>query len=491
MSEITKLIKGNAWLSIASIISRLTSALTLTFLARFIGPQSLGIYNVVTSLAQTVQGFSGLGVEITLQRNGAKHQAAEKDMVSRLFGVSLLLTCTVNSVIGLGVWCLRQPLADYWLKEPSVANWLGLVGIIAGLQPLGSIPLLFLASLQDFRSYAIGSSIGLTISNIVTLLFTWFFGLKGAVGGLVLAGILQIIWSYIIVKPVLQSNGIRLRIDKPWPEILSILRFGLPYYLGTHLLYSLINLPLMGLVSSHSGLASLGYLRAAQSLATLAGFIPLATAPSVISHLSANDSNIEQSQYIKSVHLRSLWTLLLLSTTIICLFLPEIVVKLFGSSYQPSITFSWLFLWASVLTGVSAVLIQYLVADGKTTTIGWVSAIGAFFWVIPAIFLIPRYGLAGFLSGYILSSAVELFLLGLIVFNDFKAEDFSLLRNLAALSAILFIWSSIMFFHDFSSHSTYLFSLVVITASVVFIFSRILHSHEQAIIKKTLCSIFF
>jgi O-antigen/teichoic acid export membrane protein len=491
MSEIARLIKSNVWLSLGNILARLTSALTLPVLARLFGPQSLGAYNIVISLAQTVQGFSGLGIEIALQRNGARHQTIGSVAIGRLFGVSLVLICTISAVMGLGIWCFRQSLADYWLIEPSAASWLGAAGVLAGLQPLGNVPLLFLAGLQDFRAYAVRSSLGLIFSNIITILSAWQFGLQGAVGGLIISAILQIFWSYLIIKPVLKLRNIRLRFDGFWQETFSILKFGLPYYLGTHLLYSLINLPLMGLVSNHSGLASLGYLRAAQSMAALAGFIPLATAPAVISHLSANANNEDQSRYLKSVHLRSVWILLLLSTTIICLFLPNLIIWLFGTDYQPAVLFAWLFLWASVLTGISAVLIQYLVADGKTIRVGFFSAIAAFFWVIPALILIPQYGTLGFLASYAFSSAVEIVLLGGAAITDFESEDFSLLKNLTGLSSFLFLWSAFIFFFNFYNLSAYVLSLFVITVSSLFTFMGILHSSEQIKIKEILRSKLF
>lgn len=491
MSEIAKLIKSNVWLSVSNILAKLTSALTLPILARLIGPQSLGAYNVVVSLAQTVQGFSGLGIEIALQRNGAKHQTIGSASIGRLFGVSFTLICAISAVMGLGIWYFRQSLANYWLIEPSAASWLGAAGILAGLQPLGNVPLLFLAGLQDFRAYAIRSSLGLIFSNIITIISAWKFGLQGAVYGLLISAILQIFWSYLIIKPVLILHNIRLRLDGFWQETFSILRFGLPFYLGTHLLYSIINLPLMGLVSNHSGLASLGYLRAAQSMAALAGFIPLATAPAVISHLSASANDEDQSRYLKSVHLRIVWILLLLSTTIICLFLPNLIVWLFGTNYQPVVLFAWIFLWASVLTGISAVLIQYLVADGKTIRVGLVSAIAAFFWVMPALITIPRYGVLGFLNSYVFSSIIEVILLGFVAITDFKSEDFLLLRNLAALSIILFLWSSVIFFFHFYNLATYLLSFIVIAISGLFIFTCILHAPEKIKIKEILRSKLF
>ncbi len=486
MSEITELIKSNAWLSFASIVSRLTSALALPILARLLGPKSLGIYNIVISLAQTVQGFSGLGIEIALQRNGAKHQTIGTEAVGRLFGVSLALTCLTSAITSFGILCFRQALADSWLVEPGMADWLGVAGIVALLQPLGTVPLLFLAGLQNFRAYAVRSSLGLIFSNIITVISAWYFGLQGAIAGLVISTFCQIIWSYIIVKPILKVNGIYLRIDHFRSEMYSILKFSLPYYLGTHLLYSSIDLPLMGLVSNYSGVESLGYIRSAKMMASLVGFIPLSTAPSAISHLSASIETGSSSEYLKSVHLRIVWIFLLLSTSIICLFLPDLMIWLFGPSYQPAIILAWLFLWSSVLTGISSVLIQYLTVAGKTISIGWISATAAFAWVLTAIALIPKYGALGFMLSYVLSSIIEVLLFVYSEVNTFKIEDLYLLKNLTLITGFLFSWSSIIFFFDFSGSPAIILTLVVIILSSTFIFAHSFHYEENLRIKNFL-----
>ncbi len=491
MSEITELIKSNAWLSFASIVSRSTSALALPVLARLLGPKSLGIYNIVMSLAQAVQGFSGLGIEIALQRNGAKHQTIGTEAVGRLFGVSLALVCFTSAIASLGIILFRQALADHWLLEPNMANWVGMAGILALLQPLGTVPLLFLAGLQNFRAYAIRSAVGLIFSNIVTVISAYYFGLQGVIIGLIISTFCQIGWSYIIVNPVLKANKIHLHIDNFRSEMSSILKFSLPYYLGTHLLFSSIDLPLMGLVSSYSGVESLGYIRAAQMMASLVGFIPLSTAPSAISHLSASVESGNQSEYLKSVHLRIVWIFLLLSTSIVCLFLPDLMIWLFGASYQPAVVLAWLFLWSSVLTGISSVLIQYLTVAGKTISIGWISAAGAFGWVLTAVILIPKYGALGFMLSYIFSSIIEVVLFAYSEINTFKLEDLHLLKNLTLITGFLFSWSSIIFFSPSSGFLTIGSTLAMIVLSSIFIYSHSLHREENLKINKFLQSNLF
>ena len=431
MSAITKLIKGSAWLTIASVVSKFASFIALPILARLLGPQGLGIYNIVFSLAQSGQGFSGLGVEVALQRNGAQYKTIGTEAVGRLFGVGLILICSVSAMTGLGIWFFREPLAEHWLGQPSITPWLGLTAILITLQPFSNVPLLFLASLQEFRAYALRSSLEIVFSSIITVLLAWKMGLSGALIGMIIAAISRIFWSYLIVKPVLQFREIHLRCDHFWQELQSILKFGFPYYLGNTLLGSLVGLPLMGLVSQYGGLEQLGYLRVAQSMAALIGFIPSAIAPAAISYLSASSVDDKESyQYLKSVHVRGVWILLLVPTGLVCLILPDMINLLFGAAYQQATILSLLSLWISALAGVTSVLIQYLVVAGKTVRVGYSSLLGVTCWVLAAFVLVPRYSALGFLVSQAIGQLVGCLYILNPSLSDLTREDISSLIKL-------------------------------------------------------------
>jgi O-antigen/teichoic acid export membrane protein len=484
MSAIAKLIKGGAWLTLANVVSKLASALALPLLARLLGPESLGIYSVVFSLAQSAQAFSTLGVDVAMERNGAQHKTLGTDAVGRLFGVGLSLICLVSAVTGLGIWFFREPLAKHWLGQPDVIPWLGTTAILIALQPWGNVPLLFLSSLQDFRAYALRSSLGMIVSSTATVLLAWKFGLAGAVQGLVLAAIAQIVWSYLIIKPVLRSRGIRLRLDRLWQESRSILKFGFPYYLGNTLLGSLVGLPLMGLVSQYGGLEQLGYLRVAQSMAALIGFIPSAIAPAAISYLSASSADNDQSyNYLKSVHLRGIWALLLVPTGAVCLLLPDIINGLFGSAYQQTTVLAWLSLWISALAGVTSVLVQYLVVAGKTVRVAWASLLGVICWIIPAFVLVPQYSALGFLLAQALGQLAGLLVVFRPAIFDIR-KDNNALKNLIFLTVNLFFCTLISLWLRIDSFTNYIMAILTILTFSFLLFKHGLYNFEKIKIKK-------
>ena len=494
MSAIAKLIKGGAWLTLANVVSKLASALVLPALARLLGPEALGIYSIIFSLAQSAQGFCSLGADVAMHRNGAQYQTLGTEAVGRLFGVGLSLICLVSAVTGLGVWFFRDPLAHYWLGQQNVTPWLGAAALLIVLQPFSNIPLLFLASLQDFRAYALRSSLEMIFTSAFTALLAWKFGLVGAVSGLVLAEIVQIPWSYFVAQPVLKARGIRLRIDQFWKETQSILQFGFPYYFGNTLLGSLVGLPLMGLVSQYGGLEELGYLRVAQSMATLIGFIPSAIAPAAISYLSASSADNEQAhQYLKSVHLRGVWALLLVPTGAVCLVLPEAISALFGSSYQQAIVLSWLSLWISALAGVVSVLVQYLLVAGKTVRVAWASLLGVISWILAAFVLVPQYRALGFLIAQTIGQIIGLLFVLRPAIIDFDIKDTFLLLNFLLATFFILIWSFILSILGLvlplitSDNSfTYLAMPVIALISFTWLFVKGLHPAEKTKVKKLL-----
>jgi O-antigen/teichoic acid export membrane protein len=473
MSAITNLIKGGAWLTLANVVSKLASALVLPILARLLGPEALGIYSIVFSLAQSAQSFSTLGADIAMHRNGAQYKTIGTEAVGRLFGVGLSLICLVSALTGLGIWLFREPLAQHWLGQPNVTPWLGTAAILIVLQPWSNIPLLFLASLQDFRAYAIRSSVEMVFTSAFTVFFAWKWGLAGAIRGLMIAEIVQIPWSYFVAKPVLKARGIRLRFNRFFQESRSILKFGFPYYFGNTLLGSLVGLPLMGLVSQYGGLEQLGYLRVAQSMASLIGFIPSAITPAAISYLSASSVGDQEShQYLKSVHLRSIWILLLIPICSVCLLIPNILNILFGSAYQAANILSVLSLWISLLVGVTSVLVQYLLAEGHTVKISWISTLGTVFFVVSAFLLVPGYQALGFLMAQI---AGQLIGLPLVIYYSLKGinrTNLFLLINLGGLTCFCLVYTLVLPLFKLGTFLTWslsLFSIIILSLIIFFV----------------------
>ncbi len=280
-----------------------------------------------------------------------------------------------------------------------------------------------------------------------------------------------------------------MQFDQFFPETRSILKFGFPYYCGTALLFSLINFPLIGLVSRYAGLEQVGYVRVAQSVGALVGIIPGAIAPATIAYLSASVSDTaqqDQHTYLKSLNLRIIWIMLLLSNSGVCLILPILITFLFGSAYRPAILLTWLFLWSSLLTGITEVLIQYLVVNGQTTRIAGTSLVSASCWVFSGVLLIPQFGALGFFLAYLIGSIIEVPLMLSAALSNIASDDFNYIKNLTILSFVLVGWTSLIFLFNLADFHIYLLTggTLAVTSSLLFIYA--FSSREKTQISKTI-----
>jgi len=487
MSTVTNLIKGGAWLTIASLISKLASALSLPVLARLLNPELLGIYSIIFSLTQSIRNFSSLGVEIAMHRNGAQYKTVGVESVGRLFGVGFSLVCLSSTVTALTVLCFREFVASHLLGQPNISPWLAIASLTVVLQPMGDIPLLFLASLHAFQAYAIRSSTGLIFGSVLSIILTSKFSLSGAIWGLTLTALSQILWSYLCVKPVLQAAGIRLRVDNFWQQTVSIFRFGFPYYFGNTLLGSLIHLPLMGLVSKYGGLEELGHLRVAVSISMIVGFIPSAITPAALSYLSTSAVDKDRSNYLKCVHLRIVWIVTVILTGMLSLVIPSIINSLFGAAYQNAIPLAWAQLWLTIIVSISSVLTQCLVASGKTLRSCWASTIGIIAWVAGAMILVPNHPGMGFLASQAICYIVMcLAMVYPAVINSTSREDLGLLRNLSIFTFALFLWELLLSQFKLGILETWCFMLLTGIMSVVFLYWLALNSDERSKVRKLL-----
>jgi O-antigen/teichoic acid export membrane protein len=491
VNKISGLFKGSAWLVIGNTLAKLATAISLPLLSRFLTPEFLGVYSVVILMSQSGFTLSTLGIDITLQRDGAQYETLGNESVGRLFGVSLSLICLVSAITSVGIWIFRYPIAQYWLGKPEMATWLGASALLLILQPFSDIPLLFLSSLRDFRSYALRSSMEVVFTSITTVLFAKIWGIEGAILGLVVAAVIKIPWSYVVVQPALRNKGIKLRLDNFWGKSLAILKFGFPYYLGKTMIVTLVSLPLMGLVSKYAGLEELGYLRVAQSMTQLAGFIPVAIAPVAMSYLSASSvENASSYQYLKSVNLRSVWILMLLPISCISFILPDIIHFLFGNAYEKAIVLSWLYLWIVLIMGVGDVLIQYLVVAGQTVRVSWVSLLSIIVWVVFAIYLVPDYHGWGFLLSQGISQIVRVLLVVYPATVGVAVKDKKLLKNLLFISIISLMISFYSVFTlnviSFNRLWSYGLSFVMLLSSGIILFKSALYPSEKAKLMKIL-----
>jgi O-antigen/teichoic acid export membrane protein len=481
-----RLLRAGTWLTAAVVVSRLSSAIAVPLVARLLGPEALGVYTIGTSLTQSAQQLGSLGTEVAIHRNSARLATLGAKSIGALFGAGLLLVFTSNALIALGLFALRGPVAARWLGREDLSGYVAATAVVILLQPLGNLPLSFLAGLQDFRGYALRSGLGSTGVALLTVGLATVAGLPGAFAGLAAGTLLQAVWTWIIVRAVLRRTAIRLSLTGFIAQVRVILAFGFPYYLGSTLLPALVMPPILGLVSRSAGLDALGYLRVAQAVGSVIGTIPAAVAPAIISLLAATAANEHDYREIKSIHFRSMWALLLLPTALVAMVLPGFVEVIFGAAYTQAAALVWIALWVSALVGVGALLVQYLVADGRTRTTAWLSILGATLWAGAALVCVPLYGAFGFLGSQFVVQALIVAIAAPAGLRRLGTHDRPCLLWLLGLTVVLMV---VTFFVPATLHDPVSMDFSALACTIVagvLLYTKVLQRHERRLISARL-----
>lgn len=479
------LLKGSFWIVLATTVTRLTGFIVLPILARILTPEGLGLYNFVQNTIQTGDNFSRIGVDVAMHRNGSQHASNGVEATGRLFGVGAALMVGASGLLAILI-CLNQSfIAKIWLNQPRIEPWLVLVAMTVFISTISNPPWLYLVALHSFRLHSIRTSLISILGALITLTLAFTFGLSGAIGGLTVTAVIQVVLGWGMAVNILKEHHIKLRLDNFILQSRSIFAFGLPFY-ASNFFSALVALPLLGYVSRVGGLEQLGFLRVAQSLSQLVSFLPGAIAPVLISTLSANLlSDPDEYQKIKSLHLRSLWTIMILFSSIACLSLDYLVPILYGSTYTQAILLSRLTIWITLTGSLSGILNQYVVSSGKMRSLMIIQTAGLFINTTLAIFLIPAWNSIGLLMAQFVSTLFTAVAYIRPALMDINILDKKRLQLLLILNIILITTSVCLPLIVSNQQSTLFVSISFLIFTTFFVTSKIFTSEEKIIVIST------
>jgi len=484
MNLIQRLLLGSSWLTIANIVTKIISLITLPLLARLLGKENFGLYNLIFIFIQSANSVSSFGVEISLQTYGSQAWALDKKQIGNIFSVGIIIALLSSVTVAIVTFIFHESFAEYWLQEPSLSAPLQWIAIIIAIQPISVISPLFLLVIQKFSLYANYLVLSSISTNSILIFCVWKTNLQGLILGIFLGLISQIILLFIIVTTLVQSQNITLQHQQFFRWAKSLLKLGFPYYLGHTLLGSLLVPVLMGYVNKYGGLEELGYLRISQSFSTVMQFLPMAIAPVALSYLSSSKvENLKIHRQLKFNYLRVIILVATLSVTVFSFNLPWIIPILFGSQYSNSINYIWLNLWKSMLAIFSGVLIQYLLINKSTFNILVSSALGTASLGLSAMLLIPYQKGIGLILAQIIGELIGLSIIVKYGLLDLTKEQFWVIGKSFILVTFLLPITKIMATnHQINTAYVLTNILLILLIAAIIVYSLSLPSEKDKLI---------
>lgn len=379
-------ILGNSsWLVADKIIRLGVGLLVGVWVARYLGPEGLGILSYAGAFGGLFGTFASLGLDNIVIRELLKDPTREARLLGSAF-VLKLIGAVVTIVITLVAITLLRPgdTLTFWLVGCVVAGFV--------FQSFNVIDFYFQATVQSkYTVYAANAAfILMTLVKIVMLLTSASligFGLVG-LGEVILASgflILGYRRNHRSVRAWRYDGKIaRELLSHSWPLILS----GL-----TVMIYMRIDQIMIGQML---GDKEVGLFAVAVRLSEIWYFVPMSIASSVFPAIINAKKQNDALYRARIQQLYDLMTWMGISVAVATTLLaPYVIHLLYGSAYAESAQVLTLQIWAGVAVCMSFAHGKWLIAENLQKYSMYYTAIGAVLNVSFNLVLIPAYGIKG------------------------------------------------------------------------------------------------
>ena len=248
-------------------------------------------------------------------------------------------------------------------------------------------------------------SINLTIGSI-TILFTMVsisffdFTWKGFALGLFFGHFVAALLSIYIL---LLSNPLA----KPATEYcIDSLKFGAPIMLHS-IAMSLISYFDRLIISNSLGVEELARYAVAFQLAIILSFVAQAFNKAFVPWLYENLRNGSEDAQIKIVRGTYLVFFgIVVSTVIFCFILKFLILFIAGAQYLDTYPLAIIIAIGGAFNAAYLMVVNYIFYAGKTVTLSLVSVTVASIFICTSLYLVPRYGLQGAATAFLISNAL-------------------------------------------------------------------------------------
>ena len=390
-------IKGSLMTAVGAASSMIFQFLSITLIIRIISKEDFGIYALVLVIANFLNIFSGLGLEMSIVKFISSIKELEKKFT---FAPTIIIRL---SFIAVNVILLIIFGNDFLaIFNFTATNLLPIIIILFVLSNFRDLFYNLLQGLNLFRKYALVQIVTSILRVAILIVIILLKKLS-------LQSILLIEVYVVLFAVLLQLSLIPYKLIFHWKldfdNIIRILRFSLPLYLTSLLsiIYNQVSIFIIGLYLNPASIASYD----------VANKIPLATKKGFQSFIIVFYPNVsklfskgETDNAIILIN-KSLFTFSIVINLLVFLcfiFNKEIILLLFSEKYLSSTLAFSLLIVAFYFNSISNIMGYSLVSAGLPAVNLKISIISSAISLLGAIIMVPTWGFMGAVYSFVLAT---------------------------------------------------------------------------------------
>ncbi|RLG31398.1 hypothetical protein DRO03_01220 [Methanosarcinales archaeon] len=378
------------WVFIGSMVVLLLHFLQKPIMARYLGPDGLGLFSIVTMIAGIITLIAGLGINSAVVKYMAEYKD-NKGKLSAVFSSAFITVAIFGVVASVVLFAFSDKLAGIF-DMPSLSYLLKIYAFVLPFSLMYGVIIGFLNGLREMKYYSLINTLNSIMIFLFILTFLFLgFGVVGAVLGDMLALIIVLIIAGIIAR-----KFVHFTITDYRKNTKKLTSFGSQLMFGNTI--NIINYQADTLLIAYFlTVTDVGYYAVAVSMSRFFWRIPqsiqMVAYPATSEYWTKGEIHPLHKMINNSMKYSARF--LLVIGLGVLFFAKEIIIFLFGQSFLSSVFPFQILVIGTVIYGIVIPIGGTFAGIGRPDLSLKIAAIGATANVLLNVLLIPRFGIAG------------------------------------------------------------------------------------------------
>jgi O-antigen/teichoic acid export membrane protein len=420
-AESLRLARGMFWSTAGEVCSRSLSLLASIVMARLLGKSVFGELGIVQSTTNLFMTFGQLGIGLTATKYVAEFRRKDSARTGRIIAMATMVAVMSGTLVG-SIMVATSAWSSRLVGAPHLHSIIAISSVVLFLIVINESQNGVLNGFEAFKRRSTVQTLGGIASFPITVLGVYYFGLVGAVYGLIASQTVIFVLNYRAVRQETSSAGVSIQWREARKELGILTSFSLPTLAAGAVYVPAMWVANTILVTTPGGFAEMGLFNAADRWRTLILFLPSLLGGVTLPMLA----NLRGEANLEKYH-RLLWNNIRLSALAsfavaapIALFAPWIMAT-FGAEFRDG---TWVLVTLCATSVVFApywIVGQSLVSRGHVWTmflfnVAWAATLLSSAW------LLRGHGATGLARAYLMADTVRL-TAALIYANRMRSLD--------------------------------------------------------------------
>lgn len=269
-----RLARGMFWSFVGSVFSRGLALVSGIIVARLLGKEDFGELGIIQSTVMMFATYATFGMGLTAAKHVAEFKKSDPKRAGRIVVLSSIVAFVSGTIVAILIVIAAPLIATEILAAPHLVAYIRISGLALFFTVMNGAQLGTLNGFEAFRRLTVIEATSTIIAIPFTIAATYYFGLTGAVTGMIVLFALRVCLNTLGIRKEAQLAEVSLRWDKLSNELGILWRFSFPSLIAGAVYVPAMWFANVLLVNTSQGYEEMGVFNAADRWRTAIKILP-------------------------------------------------------------------------------------------------------------------------------------------------------------------------------------------------------------------------